>query len=100
MSEAQNSNAQKGKILLIAGSLCTLLGLFMYSLRFAYAELFLGARFLFGIPIQDSDTLKVLVVAAGSFVMILKGLIILGVGLAFYLKSSAPQTGTSHGTAS
>jgi hypothetical protein len=95
MSETQNPTAHRSKTLLVVGSLCTLLGLFMYGLRGGFAEFFLNAHFLFGLPLTGTDAFKVFCVAAGSVIMAAMGLVILGVGMALFLKSS--MRGASQG---
>lgn len=98
MSEIQSSNAHTGKQLLIAGSLCTLCGMFLYSQRMGLAGFFFGAQFLWGMPLTNLDVFKVFTMSAGSLITILMGIIILGVGAAFFAKSSAPKSEDSHGT--
>ena len=97
MSQTQNPNAQSSKILLVAGSLCTLFGLFMYGQRLGFAGFFFNAHFLFGLPLTGTDALKATIITIGSVITILMGLTLLGVGLVLLLKSSA-QSGASQGS--
>jgi len=98
MSETQNSNAQSNKVLLVVGSLCTLFGLFTYGQRQGFADFFLNAHFLFGIPLTEADAVKVVLITIGSVITILMGLTILGVGVIRSLKSSPTQSGSSQGS--
>ena len=92
MSEVQ----RRGMILMVIGALCVLFGLFLYSQRLGVAETFLGAHFLFGIPITGADALKVLVAGIGAAALALKGIVIGGVGLILFSKNgSVPSEPTA-----
>ena len=93
MSEVQ----RRGTILLVIGALCVLLGFFLYSQRAGLAETFLGAHFLFGIPITNADSFKLLAVSIATSALALKGIVILGVGLVLYSKNGA--VASEHATA-
>lgn len=93
MSEVQRPHANRGVILLVIGALAVVSGLFLYSNRADLAEFFLGARFLFGIPVTNADSLKLLAVAVATSAVAFKGLLIAGVGIVLLAKNdgSAPQ---------
>jgi len=99
MSEAQRQQAQSSKILLVAGSLCSLFGLFMYAQRQGFAGLLMGARFLIGMPYTNDDAFKVFLIAAASSVTVVMGIVLLMVGMALFLKSSAADGASPSGTA-
>ncbi|MFL6202113.1 MAG: hypothetical protein ACJ76J_23310 [Thermoanaerobaculia bacterium] len=92
MSEVQRQQASRGMILLVIGGLCILLGLVLFSQRLGLAETFLGAHFLFGIPVSNGDALKVLVVAIGTSILVIKGIVLAVVGLVMFSKSFANQS--------
>jgi len=95
MSEIQRQQAQNSKILLVAGSLCALFGLFMYAQRAGFAGFFLGAQFLFGIPYTNSDAFKVFFITIGSLIIVLMGLVLCAVGVVLFLKYSSTASGAS-----
>jgi hypothetical protein len=99
MSEIQRQQAQGSKILLVAGSLCSLFGMFMYAQRNGFAEFFMGARFLFGMPYTNDDAFKVFLITAASSITIVMGVVLLAVGVALFLKSSAAGGASPSGTA-
>jgi ABC-type uncharacterized transport system permease subunit len=100
MSDIQRQQAHSSKILLIAGSLCALFGLFMFAQRQGLASFFFGAHFLFGIPLTGGDALKVNMMALSSVVTVLMGLVILAVGMVLFLKSAQPHRDTTATTPS
>jgi hypothetical protein len=53
-------------LLTLGGFLCTLFGFFAFGQRYALASVFLGADFLFGLPLTKSDSYKVLFVGIQS----------------------------------
>lgn len=89
MPEVQRQPASSGTILLVTGALCVLLGLFAFSQRLDLAQLFLGARFLFGVPLANIDALKVLFVSIGSGILVIKGIVLAVVGVVQFSKTSA-----------
>jgi hypothetical protein len=81
MPEVQRQQASRGTILVVIGTLCVLFGLFLFSQRLGLAEIFLGAHFLFGIPVSSADALKILLVALGTAIIVLKGIVIVAAGV-------------------
>lgn len=83
MSDVQ----RRGMILMVIGALCVLFGIFLYSQRLGLAETFLGAHFLFGIPITNGDSFKVLVAGIATSALTLQGFVIGAVGLVLFSKN-------------
>lgn len=97
MSEPRVPRRVNTTVLFVTGTLCVLFGLFILGQRLGVAELFLGAHFLFGMPLTSADALKVQVVSVGGVVFLLKGIVILLTGLV-YLSRNASPGGASPGT--
>jgi hypothetical protein len=96
MSTTQQPQANKSMVLFVVGALTTLFGLFMYAHRVDFAEFFLGAHLLFGLPLTGGDAFKVLFMAAGSGVITLMGIIIVVAGIVVFSKTSGvSQTPTA-----
>jgi uncharacterized membrane protein len=93
MPQLQRQSLQAHTILLLTGGLCTLLGLFAYVQRVAFAQLFLGARFFFGGPVTNVDGFKLLMVSGGSVLAAVSGIAILVVGVVYAARSSAVAAG-------
>lgn len=95
MSEIQKSSNGGNLILLGVGILCLLGGFAMVSDCASFASTFLGARFLFGIPLSDADRLKVLFIEGGGFLTALQGSLLCIVGLFRLARNGAPQGTTA-----
>jgi hypothetical protein len=87
MPEVQRQQANRGTILLVIGALCVVFGLFLFSQRVGLAEIFLGAHFLFGIPVSSGDALKVLMVAMGTAAIVLQGIVIAVAGVILFSRN-------------
>lgn len=96
MTEAQRQQASSGTILLIIGALCVLSGLFLFSQRVDLAEFFLGAHFPLGNPATSTNALKVLLVAIGTGIVVLKGIVLLAAGV--FVHSLSGNATASEGT--
>lgn len=94
MSELRVPRRVNTSVLFVTGTLCVLFGLFVLGQRLGVADLFLGAHFLFGMPITNADALKVQVVSVGGVVFLLKGIVLLVTGLV-YLSKNASLDGAS-----
>lgn len=94
MSEPRVPKRVNTTALFVTGTLCLLFGLFVLSQRLGVAELFLGAHFLFGFPITNTDALKVEAVSVGGVLLLLEGIVILAYGL-LYLSRNASLNGAS-----
>jgi hypothetical protein len=87
MSEIARPSTGNPMILVKSGVFCLLGGFFMFAARASFASFFLGANFLFGIPLTGGDVFKVLFFEGVSVVTLGMGLVLLIVGL--ILKSKA-----------
>lgn len=85
MSDVQ----RRGMILMVIGAFCVLFGIFLYSQRLDLAETFLGAHFLFGIPVSSTDALKLLAAGIATSALTLQGFVIGVVGLVLFSKNGA-----------
>jgi hypothetical protein len=70
-----------GVLLAVGGVFCAALGFLAYGSRQAIAATFLGADFLFGVPVTRDDSWKVLLVGGESILAILGGVLLILSGL-------------------
>jgi hypothetical protein len=95
MSAIQRPSTRDSMLLFGAGTLCSLCGLSMFAARSAFASFFLGANFLFGVPLTSGDALKALFVGFEGIIAMGMGGVLLAVGL--FLQAGI-RIGSTQGT--
>jgi len=92
----EESDMAKKHLLIVSGVLIAL-GYYLRANALEVAANLLGARIFFGMPLDNSDSAKVVTVALVGFGMLLTGLVVGILGIVGLLKSSKP--GRSQGRA-
>lgn len=88
MYNVQRQQASSSTILLAVGALCIFAGMFIFGNRLGFAEIFLGAHSVFGLPFTNGDSLKVLFIGFASALVVIQGIGLVVAGLVVRSKSA------------